>query len=231
MSIKKLLEKTIKVKTKDKEEQKYASSFRRSTAATIDIWLVLLLRVAFMQILGTLWLNSEILKFIQEFDEKFGTESIKNTPEHINFIVHHRIFFYSLFFYAIVILVGALYHALLNSSAWQATIGKRLMKIIIVKEEGESRISFQRAMAHYFLSVLPFAFIFYLMGYQIQHNLNFIQTITATEFNVFFGIIFMLWVQIHIFTKKKTTAYDMICSTVFLYGRTACKFPWSKNFQ
>jgi hypothetical protein len=85
MSIKKLLEKTIKIKTKDKEEPKYASSFRRSTAATIDIWLVLLLRVAFMQTLGTLWLNSEILKFIQEFNEKFGTESIKNTPEHIDF--------------------------------------------------------------------------------------------------------------------------------------------------
>ena len=222
MSIKKLLEKTIKVKTKDKEEQKYASSFRRSTAATIDIWLVLLLRVAFMQTLGTLWLNSEILKFIQEFNEKFGTESIKNTPEHID---------YGLLFYAIVILFGALYHALLNSSAWQATIGKRLMKIIIVKEPDESRISFQRAMAHYFLSVLPFAFIFYLMGYQIQHNLNFIQTITASELNVFFGIMFVLWLQIHIFTKKKITAYDMICSTVFLYGRTACKFPWSKNFQ
>jgi uncharacterized RDD family membrane protein YckC len=231
MSIKKLLEKIIKVKTKDKEEQKYASSFRRSAAATIDIWLVLFLRIAFMQTIGNLWLNSEILKFVQEFNEKFGTESIKNTPEHIDFVVHHRIFFYGLIFYAIVILVGTLYHALLNSSAWQATIGKRLMKIIVVKEPDESRISFQRSTAHYFLSVLPFAFIFYLMAYQIQHNLNFIQTITASELNVFFGIMFVLWLQIHVFTKKKTTAYDMICSTVFLNGRTACKFPWSKNFQ
>jgi uncharacterized RDD family membrane protein YckC len=221
MSIKNFLKKTA-------EYQKYASSFRRSTAATIDIWLVLFLRIIIMQFLAVIWLNPAIARFLQEFKDHFGTETIKNTPEHVDFIIHNRIFFYGLIFYSIVILIGALYHGFCNSSAWQATIGKRLMKIKIVKED-ESQITFARGLAHYFLSVLPFAFILYLMSYQIRNNLNFFQTVTASETNVFLGIMFVIWVQIHLFTKKKTTAYDMICDTVLINGKTAAKFPWSKN--
>lgn len=211
------------------EKKKYASSSRRSGAAMIDIWIVLFLRIIVMQTLGTFWLNNQIIIFMQDFNEHFGTATIKNTPEHIEFIVSNRIFIYALLFYAIVILVGAFYHSYLNSSAWRATIGKRITKIMIVREEDDSKITFKRGMAHYFLSVLPFAFIFYLMSYQIHHNLNFFQTVTASELNVFLGISFILWVQIHIFTRKKTTAYDMICNTVLINGRTEAKYPWRKN--
>jgi uncharacterized RDD family membrane protein YckC len=224
MSIKNFFKKTSE---KNSEIEIYASSFRRGTAAGIDIWLVLFLRVAIMQFLGAVWMNKAITNFMLEFIEHFGTETIKNTPTHIEFIIHHRIFFYALTFYAITILVGALYHALLNSSAWQGTVGKRLMKIAIVKED-DSKITFNRALAHYFLSVLPFAFIIYLMSYQLRHNLNFFQTVTSSEINVFLGISFIIWVQIHLFTKDKTTAYDMICKTVLINKRTSAKFPWSK---
>ena len=211
------------------EKQRYASSSRRSGAAMLDIWIVLFLRIIVMQTLGTLWLNNQIVIFMQGFNEHFGTATIKNTPEHIEYIVSNRIFIYALLFYTIVILVGAFYHSYLNSSAWKATIGKRITKIMIVREEDDSKITFWRGMAHYFLSILPFAFIFYLMSYQIRNNLNFFQTVTASELNVFLGISFLLWVQIHIFTRKKTTAYDMICNTVLINGRTEAKYPWRKN--
>jgi uncharacterized RDD family membrane protein YckC len=208
--------------------KKYATSFCRSSAAAIDLWIVLFLRIAIMQLLGVLWLNGKILKFMQEFNDHFGAQSIKNTPEHIDFIVHNRIFFYALIFYAIVIFVGALYHALLNSSSWQATIGKRLLKITIVKEDDNSGITFTRGLAHYFLCVLPFAFVLYLISYQIRNDLSFFQAITASPTNVFFGIMFVIWIQIHLFTKNKTTAYDMICKTVLIKNKTSAKFPWSK---
>jgi uncharacterized RDD family membrane protein YckC len=221
MNIKELL-------NKKPEEKKYASSFRRSTASMFDLWIVLFLRVIVMQVLGIVWLNAAITNFVQEFYERFGTEVVKNTPEHIDFIVHNRIFLYGIIFYSIVILVGTFYHAYFNSSSWQGTVGKRLMKIMIAKEDG-SKISFKAGFAHYFLSVLPFVFIIYLLSYQLRNHLNFYQALTASELNVFLGIVFVIWVQIHLFTKKKTTAYDMICQTFLINGKAVAKFPWTKN--
>jgi uncharacterized RDD family membrane protein YckC len=213
---------------KSAKDEKYAGSFKRSGAATIDMWIVLFLRVLVMQFLGAIWLNPAIIKFMEEFKEHFGTETIKNTREHIDFVINSRVFIYGLIFYSIVILVGALYHAFLNSSAWKGTIGKRLMKITIVEESGE-KISFYKGLAHYFLSVLPFVYILYLISFQVRSGLDFYQTIMSSEINVFLGILFLLWVQIHLFTKKKTTAYDLICRTVLVKEKTAVKWPWSKT--
>lgn len=212
---------------KNADDMKYASSFRRSAAITIDIWVVIFLRVLVMHLLGALWLEQKIIEFHQQFQETFGTESIKNTPEHINFVIHSEAFICVIIFYLAVILVGAFYHASLNASAWRGTIGKRLMKIIIVTDE-DKKLSFWRSTSHYFLSILPFAFVTYLVVYKLSHQVTFFQAFTATELNVFLGIIFALWIQIHFFTSKKTTAYDMICDTVLINGRTEKKFPWSK---
>ncbi len=222
------IEKFFKKNSAEKKEEKYTSPYRRGSAAMIDIWLVLFLRVLVMQFLGMIWLNQAIVNFMQEFQNHFGTDTIKNTPEHINFIISNKIFYYALAFYAIVILVGAFYHAYLNSSSWRATLGKRLMKIMIVKED-ESPISLNRGLAHYFLSVLPFAFILYLVSYQLKTGLTFFETVTASGTNLFLGIMFVAWIQVHLFTKKKTTAYDLICDTVLVNGKTGAKFPWSKH--
>lgn len=213
---------------KNPEDQRYASSFRRSAAAGIDIGIVLFLRIFTMQLLGALWMNKVIINFLAEFNAHFGTESIKNTPEHIDFVMHHPIFIYAIIFYSVVILIGTFYHAFLNSSAWQATIGKRIMNICMTTQN-DLKITFNRGIMHYFLSVLPFAFLLYLMSYQLKNNLNFYQTITASDANLFFGVIFVIWVQIHLFTRKKTTAYDLICNTILVNGRTEAKWPWSKN--
>lgn len=213
---------------KDVEDKKYANAYRRSLAAGIDIWIVLFMRVFVMQLLGILWINQAVMNFMEEFRETFGTEVIKNTPEHIDFVIHHRIFIYALIFYALVILVGTFYHACLNSSAWQGTIGKRLMKILITKEDG-APLTLNRGIAHYFLSVLPFAYLLFLVSFQVKNNLTFYQAVTASELNIFLGVMFVAWVQVHLFTKRKTTAYDLICDTVLVNGKTSAKWPWSKK--
>ena len=206
----------------------YAGSFRRSVAAMLDVTIVLFIRVLTAQILGMLFINRELQNFLLEFKDKFGTEFVKNNPDHIDFVLHHRVFFIALIFYTAVIFIGALYHALLNSSAWQGTIGKRVASIAIQKEDG-SRISFGLALAHYFLSVLPFLFIMYLIAYQVSHEVTFFQAVTASAANVFFGVLFLLWTQIHTFTKRKTTAYDLICKTILVNKKTSTKFPWDKE--
>lgn len=213
---------------KDSDASFYASSSRRSFAASIDMTIVLILRALTAQILGTLYITKALQDFLLEFRDKFGTDFVKNNADHIAFIIHHKIFGIVLTFYAIVIFVGALYHALLNSSSWQGTVGKRLMGIVIEKED-ESRISFSNALTHYFLSVLPFVYIFFIIIYQLKNNLTFFQTVTASDLNVFFGILFLLWTQIHLITKRKTTAYDLICKTIFVNKKIIeAKFPWSK---
>jgi uncharacterized RDD family membrane protein YckC len=212
------------------EKKEYATSFRRSTAVIIDASIVTIVRAVVMQILGMLWLSYEVVNFQKQFNEKFGTETIKNVPEHIDFIIHHRIFFCSLIFYAIIIFIGTVYHAYLNSSAWQGTIGKRLTKIMISQDNDDnSKIGFSCGMAHYFLSILPLAFIIYLISFQISRNLTFFQAVTASEAHVFLSISLVIWVQIQLFTKKKTTAYDTICRVIFINGKTSAKWPWSKH--
>jgi uncharacterized RDD family membrane protein YckC len=221
MSIKKLF-------GKDSEDKKYVSSFRRSVAASIDVWIVLFLRIFFMQLMGSLWLNHELASFMQEFQNEFGTDTIKNTPNHINFIIHNKIFIYSIIFYMITIMVGAIYHAYFNSSSWQGTIGKRVMKTMIIKENG-LKISFTRAILHYLLSVAPFAFLLYLMSYKLRYDLSIYEALTHSQLNIVLGVIFISWVQIQLFTRKKVTAYDLICNTIFINGKTNYKFPWSKK--
>jgi uncharacterized RDD family membrane protein YckC len=213
---------------KNEQGQEYTGSSKRGSAAMIDMWIVLFLRMIVMQTLGSLWINRQILSFMEEFKNHFGTETIKNTREHIDFIMSHSIFSSMLIFYAIVLFVGALYYALLNASSWQATIGKRIMKTMVVKSGTDSPITFARAISHYFLAILPFAYIFFLISYQVSHKMTLFQAVTASELNVFFGLMFMIWVQMHLFTKKKVTAYDVICGTIYLNGRTKAKFPWTK---
>lgn len=233
MNIKEIFQ--SKSQQQEAKPQSYVGTFKRSTASFIDVTIVFFLRAFAMQIMGYLWLNEQILRYAQDFQNRFGTESMKNTKPHVEFLLNHQIFIHGIIFYFIVLMIGALYHSLLNSSKWQATIGKRLLKIVMVKDEfsydepseiGKFRISYAKALGHYFLSILPLAYVIYITSYQVNYKLDFVKAITATEANVFFGLVFILWVQIHIFTKKKTTAYDMICKTNFVNGRTSSKFPW-----
>ncbi len=222
MNINKLFEKLTKP-----AEAKYAGALRRSAASTIDFWIVLFLRVIALQFLSKFWLEKKMLILREDFIAKFGTEIPKRTPEHINFIIHSDAFICAALIILTVVLIGAFYHSYLNSSAWCGTIGKRLMKILIVKENEEG-ISFLRASSHYFLSILPLVFIAYLLSYKARYQITFFHAITASEFNIFLTILFAAWLQIHLFTKKKTTAYDLICNTVLINGKTSVKFPWSK---
>lgn len=208
------------------DELKFASAFKRSTATSIDISIVLMLRIIVANVLGVLWLNNVLIQTAAEFKEKFGDEiNVKTNPEHLEFILKSSAFYQILLFYFIIIAVGALYHAYLNSSSWQATIGKRVMKIVMIKEDGK-RISFGLGIWHYILSVLPFVFIIYLVSIQVYGNFTFFEAITHSPTTIGLSILFVFWVQLQVFSKKRTTLYDLICKTIFIEGKTSAKYPW-----
>jgi uncharacterized RDD family membrane protein YckC len=69
----------------------------------------------------------------------------------------------SIFLYAAVAFVGQwLYEALLTSSSWQGTIGKRVLRLKVVDEAG-NRIGFGRATGRFFAKIL--SSMFFCIGF------------------------------------------------------------------
>lgn len=194
----------------------YASSFRRAAASAIDAIIVLALRSLVVIGINILYLNKLWQSFFDSFYHEFGTRTIKRVPEHIHYVTNHSIFIITLLSIVFVILVGAVYHAYFNSSAKQGTLGKQLLQIKIVKEPNHDRISFSVGMYHYFLSVAPFLYVIYIANYQLNNKLSFFAAIANNHVNLLFGVIFIAWVHLHLITKKKTTAYDLICNTTLI---------------
>lgn len=211
------------------DRELYANSFKRSVASMIDMIIVLMLRCITLEILGRVWADKVITKFLIDFKTEFGTDQISNSKSHLDFIMHHQVFSVMLKLYFIIIMVGALYHAFLNSSKWQATVGKRLMRLVIVDLDDYGEVTFLRSLVHYFLSVLPMAYVLYLLIFQTTHDITFFQAIIATKYNIFFGIIFTAWLQAHFFTEKRATAYDLILNTAVINGETRFRLPYSKG--
>ncbi|NBX52276.1 MAG: hypothetical protein EBT63_01310 [Proteobacteria bacterium] len=147
------------VEAPNNHEKKYASYTRRTIATLIDVHIVLIIRAIFIQIVFSTFFYKIVNDFISDLDIKFGTRTPKNTPEHISFLINHPIFIYTILLVLTTILLGAFYYAYFNSSNWQATIGKRIMGIII--SNNNSRIEFSIGLFHYFLSIIPYLFVIF----------------------------------------------------------------------
>ena len=58
------------------------------------------------------------------------------------------------------LVTGWLYSAVLESSQWQATVGKKALSLVVTDEEGQ-RIGFGRATARYFAKILSTLILFF----------------------------------------------------------------------
>ncbi|MES2677931.1 MAG: RDD family protein [Pseudomonadota bacterium] len=195
------------------QELKYVGSLKRSFAAAIDILIANIIRMAVVMVLSALWMNQQIINFWNDFKAKFDSDFIGKDPEKIQFLMQHTVFKSALLFCFIVFMSGALYYVLMNCSKWRGGVGKKLMKIVIVKNDG-TKLTFLESAFHYFLSIVPWFFVFYIFTYQMMHGINIYKAITENTFNLIFGLITLAWLQIHMVTKKKTTAADLICKTI-----------------
>lgn len=207
-----------------KEDLSYVNPFIRGAAASIDMFCVALLRIIFMQLIGYFWVNGQIIKFHKDFEENFGGMFNGSNPEHLLFLSNHEIVKVMLIFLSLTILVGAFYHAYLNSSSWSSTLGKRLFKVILVKNEGKS-LTFFQAFWHYCLSLLPWIFMFYLVIYQLKNKVSIYDALTGDPVNLTLGLITVAWIQIHIITKKKSTPQDMIIGCTMVRGKLGKGWP------
>ncbi len=197
------------------QEFKYVGSFKRSFAAAMDTLIANLIRMVVVMFLSALWMSQQVSNFQNDFKAKFDSQIIGKDPDKIQFLMQHSVFKSALLFCFVVFMSGALYYILMGCSKWRGGVGKKLMKIAIVKNDG-TKLTLLESASHYFLSIVPWFFIFYIFTYHMMRGINLYNAITENTFNLIFGLITLAWLQIHMVTKKKTTAADLICKTIVI---------------
>ncbi|MBM3590096.1 MAG: RDD family protein [Alphaproteobacteria bacterium] len=216
------------VEVSNDDQKKYASLTRRTTATLIDVHITLIIRAIFMQIVFSTFFYRIVNDFINDLDTKFGTRTPKNTPEHISFLINHPIFIYTILFVLTTILLGAFYHAYFNSSNWQATIGKRIMGIII--SQNNSRISFSTGLFHYLLSIIPYLFVIFLIYYIKRYNYQIYEVFTQKKSVAVVGILILIANHLSVLNKKRINFFDYLAKVEFIQTKTPYKFPTHSAF-
>lgn len=207
-----------------KNDVTYINPFIRGASGAVDIFVVGFLRVIFVQIVGTFVINNQLLKFHEDFNKKFGVMFSAENAQHVQFLTHHSILKIMVVFMIATILVGAFYHAFFNSSTWSATIGKRIFGLVMVKNEGKN-LTLGQALNHYFLSLVPWIFMFYILMFMAKNKVTIYEALTGNTANLVVGILMMAWIQVHILTKKKNTVNDMIIGCTMVKGKVGKGWP------
>jgi uncharacterized RDD family membrane protein YckC len=215
------------VKEENNETVKYATPTRRMISGFIDCFIVLILRAFFLQTLNNSYTINFFNNFIDEFEKNFGTRTPKGTTEHVAFIMNHSIFIYALIIFFVTIFIGTLYHAYFNSSNWQATIGKRIAGIAVVKRDSQ-KISFMTGIYHYFLSLSFVIFIIFVLIYSQKNKYDIYELFSKNHFLTIFGLFLLIATHGNAFSKKRINLFDYLAKIEFHLGRTENKMPWTK---
>jgi uncharacterized RDD family membrane protein YckC len=106
-----------------------------------------------------------------------------------------------------------LYFAGLESSAWQAAIGKRVMRLVVADRQGR-RLSFGRATVRYVLKFLfvPIAFVANVVT-ALTPGAQDLQDVLAVAVSVSFLLVVVSYVAAA-FTPRKQAVHDLIAGTL-----------------
>jgi uncharacterized RDD family membrane protein YckC len=203
--------------------------FKKIIANFIDIFASLIIRLIICGIILAIFKDSII---IASEDLIKKTEGILNSKEVIMIFLEHAIFKIILSFIILFALIGSLYQIYFHSSSWCATIGQRIMKIVMVKDDGQY-VTIPLAILHHILSLIPLFTALYFISFIIIYNNKYrisnisdlITIFYANNFNIFMIIIMILWINIPIFIKSKKSVPDIICKMKIDIGRTDNRFP------
>lgn len=111
----------------------------------------------------------------------------------------------ALFFHVLLnlIVTASLYSAFL-SSGWQATPGKRIMKIYVMKKDGRP-LSRRDALERYLAYIMP--------------SLPLYSSMDINAANVLVCWLGLFWYLPALLTKQKTALHDMLCNTRVVQGK------------
>ncbi len=200
------------------------ATINKSFATMLDFILILPIRIFIVSV----YLQPKITIFLQDFSAKFGSEIKEQTPEHLQFFAQHPIYLQLIFSIFIFISLGAIYNVYFHSSNWQATIGKRLLKII-VNNKNNQKISILHSLKYYFISNLGIIYATFLLMHFAKYKLDIHQLITNNLYFLVGGLFLIFSFYYGLFSKQKLSFLDLLADVRFQSGRTNSKFPWSKQ--
>jgi uncharacterized RDD family membrane protein YckC len=172
----------------------YATIFRRLLAYWIDILLVFAVLVAGIQLLLLVPLRQTFIGSEDWFRSGWNTEAY--TFLTISFPVW-------------------LYFILLEISPWQATVGKRLLKLQTVDSATRSKISLKQAVVRTFFKLLP---------WELAHFTNNIPVPMWYDPNptlrigfIIVPLLVIFYLALAIFTPKRQSLDDIAAKTVVIF--------------
>lgn len=132
---------------------------------------------------------------------------------------------------AILWLVSWLYHSILHSSSWQATLGKKIIGIYIATS-AHQRVTFLLATLRFWLEAIP-ALLLSAVFIYVEKNIA-----SLSESDLVFLVIFGIAVSFYGLaqyivcgvTLKKQTLYDLACRTIVIRGTPSQEHPlWARE--
>lgn len=106
-----------------------------------------------------------------------------------------------------------LYFALSESSRWQATIGKRLMKVVVVDTSGK-RATFKQTAIRAVIKLLPWEFFHTIYWPWEGFPMNPAPPTTFQIVAMTFGYLVIGWFIVSLFVGSRRTPYDWAAGTI-----------------
>lgn len=184
----------------------------RFIAFLMDSFFVYFFRFVYINLSLKFWLFEYILDFGKKYKLLFGKFDFSSmTSVELQFFLKSDLFKQLWYFVIGIFLISVIYNLLLLSTKWSATIGQRIMGLIVVKSNNE-KINFFHKLFRSVLVVLPWFFVSTLFFYKILSEFGFAASIDKVTFVV--GIlIFVSWYDLIFITKNKVVFHDYLSFT------------------
>lgn len=148
------------------------------------------------------------------------------------YILKNEMFINLVILYSVI----TIYYIGLVASPWQATLGKRIMKIYVTTKQG-GKPSLGRVTGRYAMfmvpclpALVPSLYMNYLtpreladkvnaMHFQFKHELVFTFYAYVAAILLSVAVLLLIWYVPIFFTKQRKTLYDMVCGTRVVSGK------------
>lgn len=196
------------------------SFFKRAVAVYLDVIFTTLLRSFFFHYIAKIWLLRPFNDFVYQLQTIYGPENEKifYFSSYWPILNKHELFYYIIFIALIFLIIGALYYAILYSSSWQASFGKRIMNIIIVKTDG-TRLTFTRGLVRYCVSIIPWLVALGILLFALEANQGLGSFLNENRIILLPILMVIIWFESFFFNKNRRVIHDFVCDSVVKKGK------------
>ena len=198
------------------DDIKYASPLKRSIAFNIDVMITIFIRVISFQILAFFTISEEVNLLREEIQGAIDSGILNENDQQSFFnFVYNSQYFQEIMKYIptillIIFIIGGIYYPIMETSKKCSTIGKRIMKIVVIDKNGK-KLTFIQSLFRYLINFIPLIMLFYIVS-----------KISVKSFDLFTILICFVtffWYHISSFNKEKSTLTDMLSNSIAIEGK------------